>query len=261
MRVHLVLLAALALASCGGGSRTEVPIGRAVGGANAPRFADADPHDWSGNLLPWYYPVHGIDVSKYQGDVDWRRVRGAGVEFAYIKATEGGDHADDRFWQNWEGAAAAGLPRGAYHYYYFCRTPAEQAAWFMSHVPKDRYALPPVLDIEWNHRSRTCRRFPDPETVRAEARTFLELLTGYYGKRPLVYTTVDFYHDNELWKLQGNHFWLRSVAGHPSEVYPGQRWAMWQYTGTGIVDGIDATTDLNVFSGSQAQLLAWGAGG
>ena len=123
------------------------------------------------------------------------------------------------------------MPRGAYHFYYFCRTPAEQAAWFMNHVPRDRSALPPVLDIEWNHQSRTCRRFPDPETVRAEARSFLQLLTAYYGKRPLIYTTVDFYRDNELWKLDGHHFWLRSVAGHPAEVYPGQRWAFWQYTG------------------------------
>ena len=91
----------------------------------------------------------------------------------------------------------------------------------MNHVPRDRAALPPVLDLEWTHRSRTCHRFPDPETVRAEARAFLQLLTGYYGKRPLIYTTVDFYRDNELWKLDGHHFWLRSVAGHPSDVYPG----------------------------------------
>ena len=131
------------------------------------------------------------------------------------------------------------MPRGAY-LYYFCRTPAEQAAWFIDHVPRDRSALPPVLDIEWNHESRTCRRFPDPATVRAEARTFLQLLTGYYGKRPLIYTTVDFYRDNELWKLDGHHFWLRSVAGRPSDVYPGQGWAFWQYTATGVVAGIEA---------------------
>lgn len=261
MRVLLVLLAALGLASCGGGSDPEPQVGRAIGGAAAPRFADADPHDWVGATLPWSYPVHGVDVSKYQGDVDWRRVRASGVAFAYIKATEGGDHADDRFAQNWAATAAAGMPRGAYHYYYFCRTPAEQAAWFMTHVPRDRSALPPVLDLEWTHRSKTCRRFPDPETVRSEARSFLQLLTAYYGKRPLIYTTVDFYQDNELWKLDGHNFWLRSVAGHPSEVYPGQRWALWQYTGTGLVAGIDGPTDLNVFAGSRAQWAAWMSGG
>ena len=68
----------------------------------------------------------------------------SGVAFAFIKATEGGDHADDRFADNWAAARAAGMPRGAYHYYYFCRPALEQAAWFMSHVPKDPAALPPV---------------------------------------------------------------------------------------------------------------------
>ena len=131
----------------------------------------------------------------------------------------------------------------------------------MNHVPRDGASLPPVLDLEWTHKSKTCRRFPDPETVRAEARTFVQLLTAYYGKRPLIYTTVDFYQDNELWKLTGNHFWLRSVAGHPAEVYPGQRWAFWQYTGTGLVDGIDGPTDLNVFSGSRGEWAAWMSGG
>ena len=142
-------------------------------------------------------PVHGIDVSKYQGDIDWRRVRASGVHFAFIKATEGGDHADDRFADNWAAARAAGMPRGAYHYYYFCRTAAEQAAWFMNHVPKDPAALPPFLDLEWTHKSRTCTYRPAPETVRREARFFLQALGIDDGKRPVIYTTVDFFRDNE----------------------------------------------------------------
>ena len=257
-RGALAALLVLGLLSACSGRRSEPGPSRATA-AGAPRFADSDPHDWAGTTLPWHYPVHGIDVSKYQGDIDWPRVRRSGVSFAFIKATEGGDHTDDRFLDNWHAAGAAGMPRGAYHYYYFCRTPAEQAAWFMTHVPKDRSALPPVLDLEWTHRSKTCRRFPDPATVRAEARTFLQLLTAYYGKRPVIYTTVDFYRDNELHSLAGYSFWLRSVAGHPQETYPGQGWAFWQYTGTGVVSGIDGPTDLNVFAGSPTQFAAWAA--
>ena len=64
MRVLLVLIAVLGLVSCGGDSTPEPQIGRAIGGAGAPRFADTDPHDWVGSTLPWHYPVHGIDVSK-----------------------------------------------------------------------------------------------------------------------------------------------------------------------------------------------------
>jgi lysozyme len=254
----MIVLIACLLLSCGGRHhQSQPPASRAVAGT--PRFADSDPFAWAGTV-PWQYPVHGIDVSKYQGDIDWRRVRSAGIDFAFIKATEGGDHSDDRFLDNWAAARSAGVPRGAYHYYYFCRPALEQAAWFINHVPKDAGALPPVLDLEWTHTSRTCTYRPDPQTVAQEAATFLAALTAYYGRRPIIYTTVDFYRENELWRLSAYPFWLRSVAGHPSDVYPGQRWHFWQYTGTGVVSGIDGPTDLNVFAGSRAQFAAWANG-
>lgn len=241
------------LASCGG-SEPEAQASRAAGGV--PRFGDADPHEWDG-VKPWHYPVHGIDVSKYQGTIDWWAARNSGISFAFIKATEGGDHTDERFAENWAGAAAAGVPRGAYHFYYFCRTAEEQARWFMEHVQVDRRALPPVLDIEWNHQSRTCPRRPDAETVRSQMHEYLATVGRHYGKRPIIYTTVDFYHENELWRIRDYHFWLRSVAGHPSDVYSGQDWAFWQYTGTGLVSGISGLTDINVFAGSPEQWMRW----
>ena len=156
-----------------------------------PRFGDNDPHEWTGRG-PNSYAIHGIDVSRYQGEIDWPQVKASGVSFAYIKATEGGDVADPRFTANWQGAQRTGVPRGAYHYFYFCRPAAEQARWFIKHVPRDPKALPPVLDMEWNPRSRTCTKRPDGRVVRAEARKFLALLEAHYGQRPVVYTTVDF---------------------------------------------------------------------
>ncbi|MGR3760548.1 glycoside hydrolase family 25 protein [Roseobacteraceae bacterium NS-SX3] len=221
-----------------------------------PRFGDADPHDWEGRK-PWSYPVHGIDVSRYQGEVDWRRVKSAGVAFAYIKATEGGDVADPRFRQNWAGARRAGVARGAYHYFYFCRPAEEQARWFIRHVPRDSRALPHVLDMEWNHMSKTCTKRPDGAKVRAEARKFLDILERHYGRRPVVYTTVDFYRDTGIGKLRGTEFWLRSVAGHPREIYPGAPWRMWQYSGTGLVPGVAGKVDLNAFYGSPESWLRW----
>ena len=264
MRAVVVTLLAAVLTACSS-SPPETPS-RAVSALGPiatitpTSFGDTDPHEWV-TIAPWHYPVHGIDVSKYQGDIDWYRVRAAGVGFAFIKATEGGDHVDDRFAQNWAAARLAGVPRGAYHYYYFCRPAVEQVAWFINHVPRDSAALPPVLDLEWNHRSRTCPYRPDPNTVRNEASLFLKAVNIHYGKRPIIYTTVDFYRDNELWRLDNYPFWLRSVAGHPSDVYPGQRWSFWQYTGTGVVDGIDGPTDLNVFSGSFQQIVNLTNGG
>jgi lysozyme len=260
MRIVVVAVMALVLAACGGkraevaSSRAEVVSTRAV--TVAPRFGDTDPHDWE-RLAPWHYPVHGIDVSKWQGDIDWGSVRGSGVAFAFIKATEGGDVADDRFLANWDGARRAGVTRGAYHFFYFCRSAAEQADWFVRHVPRDASSLPPVLDVEWNHRSRTCPIRPAPAEVRAEMATFLGLVGRHYGRRPIIYTTVDFWRDNELWRVGGHEFWLRSVAGHPGEVYPAQPWSFWQYTGTGEVPGIAGHTDINVFAGSFPQWHHW----
>ena len=238
----------LALAACGGG-RGGHPYGI------PDQFGDADPYPWRGRV-PAAYAIHGVDVSRYQGDIDWGRAAGSGVRFAFIKATEGGDVADPQFAAHWYGAQAAGVPRGAYHFYYFCRTGAEQAAWFIQNAPREAGSLPPVLDMEWT-RSRNCPQRPDPETVRAEAASFLAIVSAYYGRRAVIYTTVDFFEQNEMWRLSGHEFWLRAVAGHPRDVYDGQHWTFWQYTGTGLVPGVRGQVDLNAFSGDEGAWQAW----
>jgi len=220
------------------------------------RFGDADPVEWR-RRPPSSYAVHGIDISRWQGDIDWRRARQSGVSFAFMKATEGGDVFDPKFRTHWRAAKRAGVPRGAYHYYYFCRSAAEQARWFIRNVPKDRSALPHVLDMEWTPTSKTCRHRPSPNKVRSEARIFLSMLERHYGKRPIVYTTPDFYKDTGIGRLRGTEFWLRSVAAHPSEVYPGQSWRFWQYTGTGRIPGIAGNVDINVFRGTPAAWQRW----
>jgi len=229
-------------------------------GDAGPRFGDNDPHDWvneSRGRNPWDYPVHGIDVAKYQGDIDWAAVKRAGISFVFMKATEGGDRVDERFNEYWVKTRQAGIPRSAYHFYYFCRPAFEQARWFIKQVPKERGSLPPVLDMEWNHKSPSCKFRPEPTAVRREMGVFLSMLKRHYGKAPIVYTTVDFYRENELEKIKGHDFWLRSVAAHPSEIYPDQHWRFWQYTGTGQLPGIEGDTDINVFSGSKDDWKKW----
>ena len=255
------LAALIALAGCNGGSHvlqrsasnhsSAAPVVVA-----SPLFGDAHPVDWRGRG-PSAHPVHGIDVSRYQTSIDWRTARASGVSFAFIKATEGADHADSGFGRHWYGAAAAGVPRGAYHFYYFCRSAAEQAAWFIANVPRERGALPPVLDLEWNAQSRTCPYRPDMNTVLSEVQTFLNIVGRHYDQQPIVYTTPDFWQHNQLWRLHGAQPWLRSVARHPSEVYPGEEWAFWQYSGTGLVPGIAGQVDLNAFAGSPRAWAAW----
>ena len=247
------VLALAALTACGGGGGSRGPAVM-VGQGSGPQFGDSAPHAWVGGH-PYDHQVHGIDISRYQGDINWGRVRSSGVSFAFIKATEGGDHADPNFRRYWYEAAQARIPRGAYHYFYFCRSGAEQAAWYIRNVPREPGSLPPVLDIEWTH-SKTCPRRPGSAEILREASNFIAILEQYYGQRPIIYTTVDFYRETGIGRLNAE-FWLRSVAGHPRLTYPGQRYSFWQYTGTGRVPGIGGNVDLNVFAGSPGQWRAW----
>ncbi len=220
------------------------------------RYGDRDPQNFGKNH-PARHEVHGVDVSKWQADIDWRKLRKSGIDFAYIKATEGGDLKDDRFDEYWRQSRQAGIPRGAYHFYYFCTTPEKQAAWFIRNTPKERGALPPVLDIEWNHASPTCKKRPDPATVRKNMKIFMDRVEAHYGRKPMIYTTVDFHRENLVGHFSDYTFWVRSVADHPDNIYAQRDWHFWQYTGTGIVPGIQGDTDINVFAGDRKDWLKW----
>jgi len=256
-RITLAALSALLLLSCGSAppvsSADEPAASRRAIAIAQPRFHDHDPHAWDEDA-PWAYPVHGIDVSRWQPAIDWPVARAAGISFAFIKATEGVEELDPMFRTHWDGAGRAGVPRGAYHYFYFCAPADKQARWFIANVPRTADGLPHVLDMEWNPHSPTCRHRPDAATVRAEAKTFLDIVEGHFGRRPIIYTTLDFARDTGIEQLPRTRFWLRSVAGHPRDTFPGVRWDFWQYTGTGNVAGIPGPVDINVFHGSVA---AW----
>ena len=216
---------------------------------------DSNPHP--GVVRANAFPVQGVDVSKYQGRIDWRQVQQSGISFAYLKATEGGDRVDDRFHENWRGAAAAGVPRGAYHFMYWCRPGSEQAAWFAQTVPQDRSQLPPVLDLEWNSASPTCPKRIPREQALEEISVMLSMMEQHTGKRPVIYTDIAFHRDVLEGELSGYDFWLRSVAAQPEARFRGRPWTFWQYTATGRVPGIEGEVDRNVFSGSERQWKRW----
>ncbi len=203
------------------------------------------------------FAIQGIDVSKYQGDVDWQAVAGSGVRFAWIKATEGGDYLDEKFRQNWELARSAGVIRGAYHFMYWCRPAEQQAAWFIANVPNDPSALPPVLDVEWNPQSRTCpRKLPRAEAL-ADMKIILDGMERAYGKKPVIYTSVDFHRDVMVGEFQEYPIWVRSVKYHPSVKYGDRRWHFWQHTATGTVPGIVGNVDRNCYYGTSDDWQTW----
>jgi len=201
------------------------------------------------------HEVTGIDVSHYQGVIDWPRVARAGVAFAYIKATEGGDYVDKDFASNWQGAAAAGIPRGAYHFFKPCKSGSAQAKNFMARVPKDQWALPPVLDVE---DTSTCVSKAAPSDVVAEIGAFLEAVEAHYGCRPLIYTTPEYEAAMLGGKLEGERFWARSI--HVPPMYRQASWVLWQYHHMGRRDGIDGPVDLNAFRGSRQEFERFARG-
>ena len=215
----------------------------------------ATAYEWG--LVRWNYPsstefpVRGIDVSRYQGTIDWRAVAASGVSFAFIKATEGADHRDPRFRENWDGANAAALLRGAYHFFTFCTPGAAQAANLLAVVPIDPTALPPAVDVEF---AGNCRRWESIGTIRRELEVFLGLVEGAYGRRPIVYFTPESWERILDGQLTGHATWARSLFGRPRARFGD--WAFWQYAHNGRVDGIEGLVDLNVFQGLPEELRA-----
>lgn len=233
-----------------------------AGGCGIAEHTGRDSRPHPGVARAYGYPVHGIDIARYQGEIDWQAVRAAGVRFAYVKATEGGDYVDPKFQDNWRAAKAAGVPVGAYHFVFWCRPAHEQAAWFRQHIPNDPTALPPVLDLEWNGHSRTCPQKIPREQALEKIRLMLAELEQLTGKRPVIYTDITFHRE----VLQGESefdkyaFWLRSTAANPEERYAGRRWSLWQYTTTAQIPGIRVATDKNAFGGTEAEFKGWVSG-
>ena len=194
------------------------------------------------------YSVHGIDVSAYQGVIDWPEVARHQVRFAFIKASEGATLRDPRFAGNWEDARAAGILSGAYHYFQPNRSGAQQAALFMATVPLRPGDLPPVLDVE-------ATRFHDVAELRREVREWLELVQAHYGARPILYSNYAFYRRYLAGHFDDYPLWLAHYeVARPS--LPAERWIIWQHSDEAYVPGIRGAVDFNVFQGSYAALRA-----
>ena len=202
-------------------------------------------------------PVQGIDISRWQGEIDWHAVKRSGKRFAFIKATEGQDHSDPKFRQNWDAAKRAGVARGAYHFMYWCSSAESQAAWFIANVPRDDAALPPVIDAEWNSHSRTCQARIDPNLARRKIAYMIDALEAHYGQRPIIYTDIPFHEDVLEGYLPSDDFWIRSTAAEPKERYRNRPYRFWQFTTTGRVPGITGDVDRNAFSGSERAWNNW----
>jgi lysozyme len=161
-----------------------------------------------------------------------------GIGFAYLKATEGGEFVDDRFAANWEAAAAAGVDRGAYHYFTFCRSGAEQAANFLRSVPRDGGALAPAVDVETGG---NCATRLSRDDLHRELGSFVDAVERATGRTVLVYLLDDVDGAEGLRDELGRPQWRRSILRRPAGG-----WAVWQVSAFARVRGIDGPADLDV---------------
>lgn len=197
----------------------------------APRWHPGDSH----------YPVQGIDVSHHQGRIDWPALPAQGVDFAYVKASEGGDHRDRAFAANWAGARRAGIARGAYHFFTLCRPGAEQAANFIAAVPVEPDALAPAVDLE--HLGNCARRLPR-EDFHRELADYIRLVEARYGQPVLLYLTREFDAAYEVSAGVDRPLWLRSLVLPPR--FGARPWRLWQVSNFRRLRGIEGRVDWNV---------------
>ena len=193
------------------------------------------------------YSVLGVDVSNYQGDIDWKILEKQNISFAFIKATEGSGHTDESVRRNIERAAETDIKISAYHFFSFDSAGETQAENFISAVGKDEIELPPVVDIEYYADKR--KNKPSKEETEKILTPLLEKLEEYYGVKPIIYTTLpvwlryikDSYNDYPLW--------IRSVNFEPDLL----DWKIWQYCDHGELEGYigdEKYIDLNVYNGT-----------
>lgn len=224
-----------------------------IGGAGAALAASAGGLALQRGWSPWSAAyAEGVDVSHHQGPIDWRALAQTSVRFAYLKASEGAEHVDTRFAFNWREAKAAGLLRGAYHFFTLCRPGALQARHFLSQGVHETGALPPALDVE--HKG-PCRQGPTMADVVGEIRAFLDRVQAALGIRPLIYTTREF-HDLHLKNaFSEERFWLRSLFAPPR--FRQRQWVIWQHHNRARRQGVSGPVDLNSFRGDHAALMAF----
>ena len=189
------------------------------------------------------YEWRGIDVSHYQGDIDWDSIKKQGIKFVYIKATEGSSYVDECYELNSNKAAAEGLTIGFYHFFSFESSGISQAENYIATVGELNGKLIPAVDVEFYGSQRN----PDRETVNKELSDMLEYLETYYGRKPIIYSTQSFYNAYLKNGYEDYPLWIRNVY-----LPPAQDWTIWQYSDRLRLYGMQGQekfTDGNVMRG------------
>ena len=198
------------------------------------------------------YAVQGVDVSYYQGEIDWE-VLGEQIDFAFMKATEGSSHTDLRFEENRSGALENDVICGAYHFFSFESSGETQAENFIRVVGSWDGMLPPVVDVEYYSVEEAIT--VEEEQIREELRRMLLVLEEYYGVKPIIYATLQSYYSILDGEFDDYPLWIRNTYFAPTPLIP--NWDFWQYCDEGELAGYGGESryiDLNVYAGTREEL-------
>ncbi|MBR6505689.1 hypothetical protein IKT18_02565 [Candidatus Saccharibacteria bacterium] len=202
------------------------------------------------NINKWFLSgqVMGVDVSSYQIDVDFSELKKQGIEFAYIKATEGSTHVDSSFKEKWAAAREAGVVAGAYHYFIYGVSGAEQAENFIKTVGElDGERLIPAVDMELT--MAEVQNPPAIDEVIRGLKAFLAVVEEKYGVKPLIYSQKDYYDKYLAADFASYPRWARNVF-YPVFIDIGNEWTVWQYNDKGELSGYigEKYIDMNVIN-------------
>ena len=201
---------------------------------------------------PKGYEIRGIDISHYQGKINWEKLSNAQIEhspirFVMIKATEGSTQIDDCFQDNFKNARDYGFIRGAYHFWSNKSSARDQARFFLKNVHLKDGDLPPVLDVENKPENMSVEDF------QREILTWMHIVEDKYHVKPILYTYYKFknqylntpvFDDYPYWIA---HYYVDEIE------YEGD-WKFWQHTDAGRLPGIKGTVDFNLYNGSYYDL-------
>lgn len=193
--------------------------------------------------------IFGFDISHYQEqkDISWDSLSIANgsikLDFVVMRATMGNKKKDKNFDNFWEAAKENELIRGAYHFYKPDEDPILQANNYLESVQLEEGDLVPVVDIEKIPRRKSHEKFIE------DLKTWLQIVEEKYGKKPIIYTYYYYYKDYLRDEFNDYPLWLANY-NNVTIPSPEDDWKMWQFTENGIVNGINAKVDLNVYNGN-----------
>lgn len=190
--------------------------------------------------------IFGIDVSQYQGTIDWENVEAIEeqfeLKFVIVRATAGSNKVDTKFKRNWRNLTESLYIQGAYHYYRPDENSTDQANNFIENVKLRKGHLPPILDIEKMPKGQSM------DKLKEGLQNWLTIVEKHYGVQPIIYTGEKYYEDFLREDFPNYQFWIANYNPWKEKIE--DEYLMWQFTEKAQLHGINELVDVNVFNGN-----------